>query len=266
MIRLAANLDYLFRERPFMERFEAAARAGFGAVELLFPYDVPIAQLRQQLQAHELELVLLNCLPGDTAAGELGLAVLPGRQADAARIFGTALEYAVELGCPTIHFLAGKPPPQVDRRSADQVFLENLRAAADRAQPHGIQLTLEPLNAGDRAGYHIERNEHAIALIDASGRDNVQLQLDLYHCRITHGDVAGEVERYRGRIGHVQIAGVPQRVEPQYGEVDHAAVLERLDADGYEGFIGCEYNPRGETLAGLSWATPYLNQALRGAR
>lgn len=261
MIRLAANLDYLFREVPPLERFEAAARAGFRAVELLNPYDVPVAVLKRQLRDHQLHLVLLNCPAGDPDAGELGFAALPGRQADAARAFGTALEYAVELDCPSLHYLAGKPPPQTDAGTVDQVLLDNLRVAADLAQLHRVRLTLEPLNARDRPGYHIQRNEHAMALIEASGRSNVLLQLDLYHCLITHGEVAGEITKYRGRIGHVQIAGVPQRSEPQYGELDYLAALQQLDAIGYEGFVGCEYNPRGETLAGLSWATPYLQQA-----
>jgi 2-dehydrotetronate isomerase len=259
MTRLAANLSFLFTELPFLQRFEAAARAGFRAVEFSFAYDVPTHVLNRQLRDNDLTLVLINVPAGDMQAGELGLAALPGRERDAADAFELALDYAVALDAPLIHFLAGKPPKSVDRKTADAVFLENIGRAADLALKVNRVLTLEPLNPRDRPGYHLQSNAHARALIEASGRSNVKLQLDLYHCQISQGDLIRSIERDFALIAHAQIAGVPERSEPSLGEVAYANVLARLDSLGYRGYVGCEYVPVSDTLSGLSWATPYLH-------
>jgi hydroxypyruvate isomerase len=258
MIRLAANLSFLFTELPFLRRFEAAARAGFRAVELSFAYDVPAHVLKRHLVDNDLTLVLINAPSGDMQAGELGLAALPGRERDAAAAFERALDYAVALGAPLIHLLAGKPPESVDHQTADAVFLENIAWAADLALKVNRVLTLEPLNERDRPGYHLRSNAHARTLIETCGRSNVKLQFDLYHCQISRGDLIRSIEYEIGLIAHVQIAGVPERSEPSRGEIAYANVLARLDSLGYPGYVGCEYTPASDTLSGLSWAVPYL--------
>jgi hydroxypyruvate isomerase len=259
MIRLAANLSYLFTELPFLERFEAAARVGFRAVEFSFAYDVPTWELGAYLRDNDLTLVIINTPPGDIAAGELGLAVLPGREVDTAEAFNQALEYAVALDAPLIHFLAGKPPKGSDKNKVDTLFLENIARAADRAAETNRIITLEPLNQRDRPGYHLQSNAHARDLIEACGRNNVKLQLDLYHCQISEGDLIRSIERDFDLIAHVQIASVPDRAEPTGGEIAYSNVLGRLDELGYDGYVGCEYTPASNTLSGLDWAVPYLN-------
>ncbi len=258
MIRLAANLSYLFTELPFLDRFAAAAEAGFEAVEYNFAYDVPTSVLRSRLQDNGLALAILNTPPGDMAAGELGLAVLPGREADVAAAFETALEHAVALNAPVIHYLAGKPPPDADPAGTDALFVANMRRAADEAASAGKVIALEPLNSQDRPGYHLRTNAQARRLIEATGRPNVKLQLDLYHCQIAEGDLSGALEHHIDLIAHVQIAGVPGRGEPIGGEIAVAEVFERLDQLGYAGYVGLEYVPAAGTLAGLGWASPSL--------
>jgi 2-dehydrotetronate isomerase len=258
MIRLAANITYLFTELPFLERFAAASKAGFRAVEFAFAYDVPIRELAKRLQDNGLTLALINTPPGNVAAGELGLAALPGRERDATAAFELALEYANGLDAKLIHLLAGKPPNEIDSRLVDDLFVENISRAADMAAKTHRVITLEPLNQRDRPGYHLHSNAHARALIMSSGRDNIKLQFDLYHCQISEGDLIRSLERDIDLIAHVQIASVPERAEPPLGEIAYANVLCRLDALGYRGYVGCEYSPASDTLSGLSWATPYL--------
>jgi hydroxypyruvate isomerase len=266
MIRLAANLSCLFTELPFLERFAAAATAGFRAVEFSFAYDVPIREIALRLRDNDLVLALINTPPGDATAGELGLAVLPGRERDTASAVAQALDYAVALDAKLIHFLAGKRPKGCDRRAADELFLRNLCSAADLAAKVGRVLTIEPLNLRDRPGYHLHSNSHARALIAASGRDNVKLQFDLYHCQISEGDLMRSLERHIDLIAHVQIAGVPQRAEPDRGEIAYANVLGRLDSLGYKGYVGCEYFPAADTRSGLAWAAPYLQAEAQSER
>ena len=251
MIQLAANLSYLFTELPFLHRFMAAAKAGFRAVELAFPYDVPIRVLAARLRENDLRLVLINTPPGNLTIGELGLAVLRGRQGEMAAGFDQALEYAVELDVPLIHFLAGRAPPGSNKAELDALFLENISCAADLAAAQNIVLSLEPLNERDWPDYHLQRAAHARALIKESGRRNVKLQVDLYHRQISEGDLIRSIERDIDLIAHVQIAGVPERSEPSCGEIAHANVLLRLDALGYQGYVGCEYTPAAGTLGGL---------------
>ena len=259
MIRLAANLSFLFTELPFLDRFEAAARAGFGGVEFAFAYDVPTREISSRLLDNNLVLVLLNTPPGDLSAGELGLAILPGRQKDVDAAFDRAMEYAHALNVPLIHFLAGKSPPGYECEELDALYVENLARAADLAAQSGQALTIEPLNERDRPGYHIRTNAHARRLIEAAGRSNVKLQLDLYHCQVTEGDLIRTIEHNIGLIGHVQIASVPERNEPTRGEIAYINVLSHLDRLGYNGYVGCEYYPAIDTLSSLAWATPYLD-------
>jgi hydroxypyruvate isomerase len=258
VIRLAANVSFLFTELPFLERFEAAAQAGFRAVEFAFAYDVAPRELALRLRDNGLELALLNTPPGNEMAGELGMAVLPGRERDTAAAFARALEYAEALDATLIHFLAGKPPSNVDKSATEELFLENLCRAADLAAKANRIVTLEPLNRRDRPGYYLSSNTQARLLIAASGRQNVRLQLDLYHCQISEGDLIGSIEREIAWIGHVQIAGVPERAEPDLGEMAYANVLSRLVSLGYQGYVGCEYIPAADTQSGLAWAAPYL--------
>jgi hydroxypyruvate isomerase len=258
MIRLAANLTYLFTEVPFLDRFAAAARAGFKAVEFAYAWDVPTGVLNTQLRDNDLSLTLINAPVGNAAAGELGLAALPGRERDAEAAFDQALEYAVELNAPCIHFLTGRTEHLPDQYAVATTFHDNLCRAADKAAKVGRTLTLEPLNKRDRPGYYLRTNAQARAIIEAAQRPNVRLQLDMYHCQIAEGDLIRSMERNIDIIAHVQIASVPERAEPTLGEVAYDRVLARLDALGYKGYVGCEYNPAAGTLAGLGWATRYF--------
>jgi hydroxypyruvate isomerase len=262
VIRLAANVSFLFTELPFLERFAAAARVGFRAVEFAFAYDVPAAEIAQRCRTHGLVVALINAPAGDLAAGEVGLAATPGREDEVAAGFERALDYAEALSAPLIHFLAGIPPESLDERQVRATFIDNARRAALRAQEKNIAVTLEPLNRRDRPRYYLRSNAQARDLISALGRPNVRLQLDLYHCQISEGDVMKSIAEMFPLIGHVQIAGVPGRHEPDTGGIAYQDVLRQLDVLGYTGYVGCEYTPAGRTLDGLSWARPYLQQEL----
>jgi len=250
MPRLAANLSWLFTEVPFLDRFEAAATAGFGAVEFLQPYEFPPAEIAARLERHGLEHVLFNLPAGDTSKGERGLAAVPGREAEFMRDVERALDYAKATGCKRIHALAGNAVGG----EAEAVYVANLRAAADFLAPHGISLLIEPLNTRDAPGYFLSTTGAAMRVLDRVRRDTVSLQLDLYHCQIMEGDLARHIRDLAGRFAHVQIAGVPERHEPDTGEVNYPYVLDLLDETGYSGWVGCEYRPKAGTLAGLGWA------------
>ncbi|WP_166459648.1 hydroxypyruvate isomerase family protein [Amycolatopsis pithecellobii] len=249
----------MFTEMPFEQRFTAAASAGFEYVEWNYAFDFTKERLRNLLEANSLALTLINVSGGDMSSGELGLAALPGRQADAAAAFAQALDYATALDARLVHFLAGKPPPGMESEAADAVFLENLCQSADIAASAGVTLTLEPLNPRDRAGYHLMSATHATRLIRSSQRSNIKLQLDVYHQQMHGGNVLQTIEENFEYLAHVQLAGVPGRHEPDTGELNHTAILSKLDELGYTGVVGCEYAPIGRTSAGLNWAQPYLN-------
>ena len=250
MPRLAANLSWLFTEVPFLDRFEAAAAAGFRAVEFLQPYEFPPAEIAARLERHGLEHVLFNLPAGDAQKGERGLAALPGREAEFMRNVERALDYAKATGCKRIHALAGNAAGG----EAEAAYVANLRTAADFLAPHGASLLIEPLNSRDAPGYFLSTTGAALRILDRVGRDAVSLQLDLYHCQIMEGDLARHIRELAGRFAHVQIAGVPERHEPDTGEVNYGYVLDLLDATGYSGWVGCEYRPKAGTLAGLGWA------------
>jgi len=254
MPRFAANLGYMFTEHPLIERPAAAARAGFAAIELQFPFDVPAAVMRAEIDRHGLAMLGINTAPG--RSGEAGLAAVPGRERDFAALFQQALDYVVAIGGGSIHCMAGIVPPD-QRPAAEKVFLANLTSAADRAGERNITLLIEPINSRDRPDYYLSRLEHAADVIERLGRGNVKIQFDFYHAQIVGGDLCTRFAAYFPKIGHVQIAAVPSRAEPDEGEVNYTAIFEMLDRIGYRGWVGCEYRPRGKTEAGLGWASRY---------
>lgn len=263
MPRFAANLSMLYPEHEFLDRFAAAAADGFEAVEFLFPYDHPAATIRQRLDDNGLRQVLFNTVPGDFGAGDRGLACLPGRQADFLAGVDRAIEYAQALACPRLHAMAGLMPADAKEPVLRATYLANLAEAAARCRQAGIDLLIEPINPRDIPGYFLNTQAAAHAVVREVGAANLKVQMDLYHCQIVEGDLAMRVRKYLGGVGHIQIAGVPERHEPDIGEINYPYLFELLDELGYEGWIGCEYRPRGgstpgATSAGLGWLRPWL--------
>lgn len=246
----AANLSFLFTEVDFLDRLEAAAKAGFTAVEFLFPYAYEPAEIRARLVANGLELALFNLPPGHWDKGERGYAGVPGREDEFAHSVDLALRYAEALGCQRLHVMAGLTTMGACR----ETYVENLRLAAAWAADDGVAIQIEPINQRDMPGYLLSRTADARAVIEAVGAPNLMLQLDLYHRHIAEGDVAAAIAEYGLIAGHYQIASPPDRSEPDHGEVDYAEAFRLIDASGFDGFIGCEYKPRAGTLAGLGWA------------
>lgn len=260
MPQLAANLSTLFTEQPFLDRYDAAAAAGFRAVECQFPYAVPAEAIRDRLDRLGLTQVLLNTPPGNAAAGERGLAALPGRVADFQLALQQALHYARTLGCPRIHVMAGVQPVGATLAECRAQFVANLVDAADLCAGQGITLMIEPINTRvDVPGYVIDTTAVAVDCLREIARPNVKLQYDVYHMQIMEGDVARSIERLLPFIGHIQIADNPGRHEPGTGEIHFPWLLAHLDALGYEGWVGCEYLPSGDTLSSLGWARSYLS-------
>ncbi len=255
MPRFAANLGYLFTERPPIERFAAAAAAGFEAVELQFPYDIPAAKVNAELERHGLTQLGINTMRGDRD-GDSGLAAVPGREREWNAAFQRALDYIVAIGGRSIHCMTGIVPVE-QRPLAETVFIKNLARGAEAAAKHNVTLLIEPINPRDRAGYFLSRVEHAADIIGKVGAPNVRIQFDFYHVQIVGGDLLTRFEKYLPVIGHVQVAAVPSRHEPDEGEVNYPAVFAAIDRLGYKGFIGCEYRPRARTEDGLGWAKAY---------
>jgi len=251
--KLAANVTMMFNEVPFLERFRAAAAAGFGAVEFLFPYDHAADDIAAELERHQLTNVLFNGPPGNWAAGERGMACLPDRRDEFRRGIATAVEYAVRLGTPSLHVMAGVVPAGADLAAHRACFVENLRFAADALAAHGRTALIEPLNHRDIPGYFLTKQADAHAIREAVDRPNLKVQMDFYHAQISEGDLATTFRKYVDAIGHVQIAGVPGRNEPDRGEIDYAFLLNLIDEAGYTGWVGCEYRPRAGTDEGLAW-------------
>jgi len=258
MPRLAANISTLFNELPFLDRIDAAARAGFAAVECQFPYAVEPAALAGRLQQVGMPLVLFNVPPGRAEAGERGLASLPGREADFDASVATAVEYAQATGCRRVHVMAGLLPPGADRRRHLDQFIASIARAADRLAVVNTTALIEPINTRDVPGYLLDGTTLALECIASAGRTNLQLQYDVYHMQIMEGDLMRSIERMLPSIGHIQIADNPGRHEPGTGEINFPRLLARIDALGYHGFVGCEYIPEADTLAGLEWARPWL--------
>jgi len=257
--KLAANLTMMFSDLPFLDRFDAAAAAGFKAVECLAPYEAPAEAIRERLDRTGLKLVLFNFGIGDWGAGDRGVSANPDRVDEFRASLAKGLEYARATGCKQLHIMAGKFPEGGDRDAWTRTFVANIQDAADAVAGDGIDIMLEPINTKvDIPGYFYDTTKVAVELQDAAGRPNVKLQYDIYHMQIMEGDLARSLERLMPRIGHVQLADNPGRNEPGSGEINYPWLLSRLDALGYEGWIGCEYRPLGDTMAGLSWAKPYL--------
>jgi hydroxypyruvate isomerase len=261
MIRLAANISTLFTELPFLDRINAAAAAGFTAVECQFPYVVSPRDIAQRLDDMGLQWVLFNAPPGRAEAGERGLACLPGRDAEFDASIETALEYIAVSSCRRVHVMAGIPAPDADRaRHVDQ-FIASIARAADRLATVGAQALIEPINTRvDVPGYLLDGTQLALHCMAEANRPNLRLQYDVYHMQIMEGDLVRTIERLLPGIGHIQIADNPGRHEPGTGEINFDNLLARVDAAGYGGHIGCEYVPAAGTVAGLGWAEEYLQR------
>jgi hydroxypyruvate isomerase len=257
MPRFCANLGFLFGEAPFLERFDAAARTGFTGVEYASPYDYPASELRSRLKAAGLTQVLINSPAGNRAAGERGMACLPERVAAFRNGVAQALDYAVALDCKLMHVMAGVSPQEIAHDTAAALYATNLAWAAEQALAAGVRLVIEPLNPRDAPGYLLRSQEQGAAIVAAIGRDRLGLQFDIYHCQTAQGDVTRRLEALMPVIDHMQLADVPGRHEPGTGEIGWDFVFRRIDELGYTGWIGCEYNPLGDTVAGLAWRRRY---------
>jgi hydroxypyruvate isomerase len=257
MPRFCANLGFLFPDIPFLERFAAAACAGFSGVEFASPYEYPAAELRSRLKDSGLTQVLINSPAGNRAAGERGFACLPGRERSFRDGVEQALDYAVALGCQRVHVMAGVPPTDVALDTAAALYAANLAWAGERGLAAGVKLVIEPLNPRDAPGYLLRTQEQGAAIAATIGRDRLGLQFDIYHCQIAQGDVTTRLGALMPAIDHMQLADVPGRHEPGTGEIGWDYVFRRIDELGYAGWIGCEYTPLGGTAEGLAWRQRY---------
>lgn len=254
MVKLCANLSFLFTEIGIEDRFIAAGKAGFEAVEWSFPYALSAREIRRCLDAAGLELVMINAPPGDWGVGERGLAALSGREDDFHVAMAQAIDYASVLGCRNIHVMAGVVPAGRDRGQALTILVDNLRRAARACRRCGIDVLIEPINPFDMPDYLLNRAEEAIEIIERVGAKNVRLQYDIYHACRLGVDPLLEIRRFLPAIGHIQIAARDGRGEPDGAEPDAPMIFAQLDRWGYDGWVGLEYTPRGGTAAGLSWA------------
>ena len=258
MPKLAANLSTLFKEMAFPDRFSAAAACGFRAVEYQYPYDWPAEELAERARKAGVEVVLHNMPRGDAERGEHGTACLPGREQRFREDLEQAIEYARAAGCQRLHCMAGVSPPGFERKAIHDVYVANLKFAAERLRREGMQLLIEPLSSRTVAGCFLTGSAQAVQVLDEVAAGNAFLQYDLFHMQIMEGNLAETLERLLPRIGHIQLADVPGRHEPGTGEINFDFLLRHVDRIGYSGWIGCEYNPLGDTLEGLKWAKPYL--------
>jgi hydroxypyruvate isomerase len=257
MPRFSANLTMLFGELPFLERFAAAARAGFRAVEFVSPYDHDPRRIAGLLDEHRLAVSVFNLPPGDWAKGDRGYACDPRRIGEFQQGVERALEYAAALRCPRLHAMAGIRPAGLDPRELEATYVANLGFAADRLAAKGLDLLVEAINDRDMPGYHLTTSRQAFETLDAVGAPNLHFQLDAYHLQMMGEEPARVLEERLARVRHVQIADVPGRHEPGTGTIDYPALLSRLDQLGYDGWVGCEYKPRTTTEAGLGWMRAY---------
>ena len=259
---ITANLTMMYKEYDFLDRFEAAAKDGFKFVEYLFPYDYAPELIVQKLEAADLKQSLFNFYPGDFAAGERGLAALPGREAEFKDSIERAIQYAKATNCKRLHVMAGKVPldqegrenvSQQDRLKMRQTYIANLKLAAKAVAPLGVTLLIEPINTRDMPGYFLNYQQDAQDIVEEVGEPNLKVLMDLYHAQIVEGDLEMRLRKHFAYIGHIQIAGVPKRHEPDIGEVNYVHLFNVLDELGYQGHVGCEYNPRAGTTEGLNW-------------
>ena len=260
MPRFAANLSMMFTEVPFLERFEKAARAGFTAVEYMFPYAFAKEEVATPLARYNLTQVLFNMPAGDWDKGERGLAALPGREDEFAKSLETALVYAKATKAPILHCMAGYPPKDADMAEVERTYKANLAKAADFFAPHGIAVGIEPINQRSMPGFFLKTVDQAIRYIEEIGRPTIKLQFDFFHVQMQEGCVALKFKENLKYVGHCQLAGAPERNEPDTGELRYEYIFQTADALGYAGYIGCEYNPANGTEAGLGWFAPYRNK------
>ncbi|MGP1255337.1 MAG: 2-oxo-tetronate isomerase [Kiloniellales bacterium] len=253
MPKFAANLTMLFTEHDFLERFRAAASAGFEGVEYLFPYDFPAEDLAAKLKEQGLTQVLHNLPAGDWSAGERGIAILPERVEEFRAGVDKAIAYATTLGCPQVNCLAGIAPAGADPAELEATFVANLGYAAEKLEAAGIKLLIEPINTRDIPGFFLNRTQQALDIIAKVGSSNLFVQYDIYHMQIMEGDLAPTLSAHLDRIAHIQLADTPGRHEPGSGEINYPFLFAHLDALGYRGWIGCEYKPAAGTEAGLGW-------------
>jgi hydroxypyruvate isomerase len=261
MPQFAANLTMLFNEHPFLDRFEAAAKAGFKAVEFLFPYAWPVAEIKSRLQAHELKLVLHNLPAGDWDAGDRGLACHPDRVDEFRAGVARGVEYGTALGVPHLNCLAGKAPAGADDAALRRTFVANLRFAAVEFKKAGLNLLIEPINRFDIPGFYLNTTAQALSILDEVGADNALVQYDIYHAQRMEGELANTMRQQLARIGHIQLADNPGRNEPGSGEINYPFLFAHLDRIGYQGWVGCEYRPATTTEAGLGWLQRLAGQS-----
>jgi hydroxypyruvate isomerase len=251
--KFAANLTMLFTEVPFLDRFDRAARAGFTAVEFLFPYPYKADEIKRRLDANGLQLVLHNLPAGDWEAGERGVAILPDRVDEFRSGVARAIEYAQTLGVPKLNCLVGKAPSGLGEAALRATLIENLTYAAAQLKRAGLKLLIEPINTFDIPGFYLNRTSQAVGILSEVGADNAYVQYDIYHAQRMEGELAATAQKYIQNIGHVQIADNPGRNEPGTGEINYPFLFAHLDRIGYDGWIGCEYKPATTTEDGLSW-------------
>jgi len=258
MPKFAANLSFLYADLPFLDRIAAAAKDGFPAVEYVGPYDFPEGDVAAALKAANVKQALFNLPAGDWAGGERGIGCLPDRVEEFKAGVDTAISYARALGCPKINCLAGIAPKGVAAEKLEQTLVKNLKYAAPRLADAGVKLLLEPINLHDIPGFFVSTTDHAERILEAVGSDNLFIQYDIYHTQIMQGDLAETYRRLKAKIAHVQLADNPGRHEPGTGEINYPYLFNMLDAEGYDGFIGCEYKPSAGTSEGLGWMKPWL--------
>lgn len=259
MPRLAANLSTLFKEVPFLERFALARKAGFRAVEYQYPYEFAAAEVAAAARDAGVQVVLHNAPRGGAARGEHGTACLPGRERDFREDLERAVQYARAVGCTRLHCLAGVMPPHAERAAMHATYVANLKHAAARLRREGMQLLIEPVSEHTAAGYFLNASAQAVAILNEVAADNALLQFDFFHMQVLEGNLAEKARLLLPRIGHMQVADVPGRNEPGTGEINFDFLLADVDRLGYAGWVGCEYNPVGDTVKGLGWARRYLS-------
>ncbi len=257
MPRFAANLSWMFTEHPFPDRFAAAADAGFKAVECQLPYDFSAQELAHSRKAAGVEQIMFNAPPGDMKSGEYGLSGLPGREREFRDSIDKALDYAAALECRLVHVLAGIVPAGSTAARCWDTYLENVAWAADACARTGVGVLLEPINTVERPGYLVSLTAQAREAVDQIGRENVGIQYDFHNAQLMEGRITRTLEANIACIRHMQIAGLPDRTPPDEGEMNHVYLFELIDTLGYQGWVGCEYRPKGSTLASLGWAKAY---------
>jgi hydroxypyruvate isomerase len=255
--KFSANLSFLYQDLPFLERFAAAAKDGFGALEYLGPYAEPKETVAEAFRENGLKQALFNVPSGDWAGGERGIACYPDRIEEFRGGITLALDYAAALHCPQVNVISGLVPAGADRETLENVLVENLKYAAARCADAGVRLLIEPINLRDMPGFFLSTTDHAERILDRVGSDNLYIQYDVYHMQIMQGDLIPTFQRLKDRIAHVQIADNPGRNEPGTGEINYSFVLSELDRLGYDGWVGCEYKPKAGTSEGLGWMKPY---------